>query len=122
MLFKLFLLLISISLFGQEVIWDGNSNNKISQKKYTKIIENYIKIKYPKEVENYRKNSLMWQNIVEINNNAMNWVDSKFYCEKLKFDGYANWRLPRIDELQDHYSTIPRGYSISGYWSSSINF
>jgi hypothetical protein len=44
---------------------------------------------------------LMWTK--KDNGSDVNWQKAKMYCRNLRLAGYADWRLPAIDELSDIY-------------------
>ena len=67
---------------------------------------------------------LMWQDTEETNN--FTWAEACDYCRKLRLGGYADWRLPHIDELKslvDDTRSDPaikpifRHTRSGGYWS-----
>jgi len=68
---------------------------------------------------------MMWQKSDD--NKKRSWRSSKKYCQKLKFAGFSDWRLPNIDELvsiTDKNSVHPTIHSVFEskqvyYWSSS---
>ncbi len=47
------------------------------------------------------KTNLMWA--AKDNGSDINWPDAKFYCEKYKGGGYADWRMPTQDEMEALY-------------------
>jgi len=71
------------------------------------------------------KTGLQWQdNEVK----EMNWQDAIEYCEKLELGGYADWRLPNINELGSIADDTKSNPSIDSvfrstksdiYWSST---
>ncbi|SFV52823.1 odd Oz/ten-m homolog 4 [hydrothermal vent metagenome] len=73
---------------------------------------------------------LQWQDDIEAKTITKNWEDAKTYCSNLTLDGYSNWRLPTIVELQSIMvdakvpaidTTVFLNYdsSTSKYWSST---
>ena len=52
---------------------------------------------------------LMWA--AQDNGSNITWQDAKAYCENYKGGGFADWRMPTIEELRSiydmHYSRIP---------------
>jgi hypothetical protein len=53
----------------------------------------------------------------------MDWNSAKTACDDLIINGYSDWRLPDINELNSLYANFRHlnvgGYSISNYWSST---
>jgi hypothetical protein len=47
------------------------------------------------------KTKLMWA--AKDNGSDINWVNAKFYCENYRGDGYKDWRMPTLDELEGLY-------------------
>jgi tetratricopeptide (TPR) repeat protein len=47
------------------------------------------------------KTNLMWA--AKDNGSDINWVDAKYYCDNYRGGGYADWRMPRQDELAGLY-------------------
>ena len=71
--------------------------------------------------------NLLWT--IEPNGQNVNWEAANRYCQGVKLGGYADWRLPTIDELQSVYD--PKAttvYHIKGplqlksccLWSSTV--
>ena len=71
--------------------------------------------------------------LVEINNlmfqnsnlpEEMNWKSACEYCEKLKFAGFSDWRLPNIEELGLAYNNKDKFKNIenSSYWSITKSY
>ena len=44
-------------------------------------------------------NNLIWENVVEPEDNNMTWYDAMKYAKNLRLGGYDDWRLPTINEL-----------------------
>lgn len=73
---------------------------------------------------------LMWQDNSDAKTIELNWQDAIEYCQDLNLEGYSDWRLPAIKELQtlvdiSKYKPAIRGgfdnTASSYYWSSSVN-
>jgi hypothetical protein len=47
--------------------------------------------------------SLIWAK--EDDGHDLTWQDAIEYCQRLRLDGHADWRLPTIDELQGMYNS-----------------
>lgn len=72
---------------------------------------------------------LTWQDNAQVKNTQMNYDDAMSYCSDLVLDGYDDWRLPSIVELESlvdlkrYYPAIKKvikNVSTSGsYWSST---
>lgn len=69
---------------------------------------------------------LEWQD--DIKENAMNWKSAIKYCDELSLDGYSDWRLPNLNELNsivnDSKSSPAidiafENIALNGYWSST---
>jgi len=80
-------------------------------------------------VINLRQN-LMWQDDIETIQFAVSWGEAGAYCNELDLNGYNDWRLPSVKELQsivDIKKYNPSILSIfkyadaSGYWSLSYD-
>ena len=74
------------------------------------------------------KTGLTWQDNFASETVEKNWSDAKEYCRNLNLDGYSDWRLPSVKELQSivditkHQPAIKSGFkhvTSNGYWSSS---
>jgi hypothetical protein len=72
---------------------------------------------------------LMWQDNSDAKTIKLNWQDALEYCQDLNLEGYSDWRLPAIKELQtlvdvSKYKPAIRGgfdnTASSNYWSSSV--
>ncbi len=72
---------------------------------------------------------LMWQDNSDAKTLKLNWQDAVEYCQELNLDGYNDWRLPSIKELQTlvdisrHAPTIKEGFNninSNNYWSSTL--
>jgi hypothetical protein len=71
---------------------------------------------------------LRWQDDSDAKTLKRDWKGAKSYCENLTLDGYRDWRLPSIKELQSivditkYDPAIKAGFSntaSSWYWSAS---
>jgi len=91
------------------------------------IADNYIK---SDGIVIDTKRDLMWQDNLDTTKYISNWTLSKEYCSSLTLNGYTDWRLPDIKELQLIIDITKRKPSInnqfkfivdSSYWSSSID-
>ncbi len=79
--------------------------------------------------ESVIRGNLQWQDNGDAKTVTKDWDGAKSYCANLTLDGYSDWRLPTIKELQsivDRKRTpaIKTGFSntaISWYWSASPN-
>ena len=76
------------------------------------------------------KTGLTWQDNIASATVEKNWNDAKEYCRNLNLDGYSDWRLPSIKELQSivditkYDPAIKSGFkhiASNFYWSSSPN-
>lgn len=74
------------------------------------------------------KKNLMWQDNQENVEFTENWTLSKEYCSSLTLNGYTDWKLPSIKELQSIVDISKKKPSInsefkfvvpSSYWSKS---
>ncbi|MEA3497681.1 MAG: DUF1566 domain-containing protein [Campylobacterota bacterium] len=74
------------------------------------------------------KRNLMWQDNIENIQYTSNWTLSKEYCKSLTLNGYTDWKLPTIKELQQIVDIRKAKPAInsefkftepSSYWSSS---
>ena len=74
------------------------------------------------------KKNLMWQDNPENIEYTENWTFSKEYCSSLTLNGYTDWKLPTIKELQSIVDISKRKLAInsefkftapSSYWSKS---
>ena len=74
------------------------------------------------------KKDLMWQDIPETAQYTDNWTFAKEYCRSLTLNGYTDWKLPSIKELQSIVDIRKRDIAInsefkftapSSYWSKS---
>ena len=74
------------------------------------------------------KTGLTWQDNIASATVEKNWNDAKEYCRNLNLDGYSDWRLPSIKELQSivditkYNPAIKSGFknvTSNFYWSSS---
>ena len=73
---------------------------------------------------------LMWQDNSDAKSLELNWNDAIEYCQELTLDGYSDWRLPSIKELQTLVDISKYKPAIKGgldntasyyYWSSSVH-
>ena len=77
--------------------------------------------------ESVIRGNLQWQDNADAATVEKEWDGAKSYCANLTLDGYSDWRLPTIKELQsivDRKRTpaIKTGFSntaSSWYWSAS---
>ncbi len=74
------------------------------------------------------KKNLMWQDNSDSAEYTANWTLSKEYCTSLTLNGYTDWRLPTIKELQTIVDISKKKLAIntefkftepSSYWSNS---
>ena len=72
--------------------------------------------------------NLMWQDNIENTEYTANWSLAKEYCKTLTLNGYSDWKLPTIKELQSIVDITKKKQAInsefkyvvpSSYWSSS---
>jgi len=75
------------------------------------------------------KTGLMWQDNRDVKYIKKDWQGALDFCSILRLEGYTNWRLPTIKELETVVGTNPRNMDIkkgfkymggSGYYWSSI--
>ena len=73
------------------------------------------------------KTGLTWQNNSASESVKMNWNEAEEYCKDLKLDGYSDWKLPSIKELQsivdiNNDPAIKNGLNalLYGVWSSTM--
>jgi len=73
---------------------------------------------------------LMWQDNSDAKTIKLAWQDAVEYCQDLTIEGYSDWRLPSIKELQTLVDISKYNPAIisgldntasSYYWSSSVN-
>ncbi len=73
---------------------------------------------------------LMWQDNIDHNNTSTTWQNSIVGCSGLVLDGYDDWRLPNLNEVQsivdynDSFSSINPTFlntSSNIYWTSSTD-
>jgi hypothetical protein len=78
--------------------------------------------------ESVIEGALQWQDDRDAKTVQKDWAGAKSYCANLTLDGYSDWRLPSIKELQSivditkHDPAIKAGFSntaSSWYWSAS---
>ena len=78
--------------------------------------------------ESVMDGTLQWQDNRDAKTVQRDWEGAKSYCANLTLDGYSDWRLPTIKELQSivditkHDPAIKGGFSntaSSWYWSAS---
>jgi hypothetical protein len=52
------------------------------------------------------------------------WIDAEKGCEKLVLNGYSDWRLPTIKELNSLYKNRDKigGFARGSYWSSTEDY
>ncbi len=77
------------------------------------------------------QNSLMWVDDESVIKNLMSHKEALSYCEALQYAGYANWRVPSIEEYElivDKKNTknyINKAFKYNdkyGYWASKAHF
>lgn len=74
---------------------------------------------------------LQWQDDTTVTSNEQNWTNAVSYCDNLTLGGYADWRLPTIEELMTiankgeynpaKFSTFSNMVA-DNYWSSKTSF
>lgn len=124
MIKKLLLItLLSISVFGVEIVVDKTL--KLKQNK-----NEPLKRDNKKEVVVDSDTSLMWQDDNRAKSIRKYWEDAKEYCKELKHAGYNDWYLPNICELESIVDVskcspaIKKGFknvASSYYWSSLLD-
>jgi len=74
------------------------------------------------------KKNLMWQDNEEVTQYTSNWSLAKEYCHSLTLNGYTDWKLPTIKELQKIVDITKKPPAInkefkyiepSSYWSNT---
>ncbi len=74
------------------------------------------------------KKDLMWQDHIENIEYTENWTLAKEYCVSLTLNGYTDWKLPTIKELQSIVDITKKKPAInsefkyvepSSYWSNT---
>ncbi len=63
---------------------------------------------------------LMWA--AKDNGEDLDWYDAKKYCKNYTGGGYADWRLPTLDELEGLYKTKTRLIERTGWWLWSSEY
>jgi len=81
--------------------------------------------------ESVIEGSLQWQDNRDATTVKKDWEGAKSYCANLTLEGYSDWRLPSIKELQSivditkYNPAIKGGFSNTAtddwYWSASPN-
>jgi hypothetical protein len=81
--------------------------------------------------ESVIEGALQWQDDRDAKTVQKDWAGAKSYCANLTLDGYSDWRLPSIKELQSivditkHDPAIKAEFSNTAtddwYWSASPN-
>ena len=76
-------------------------------------------------------NGLEWQDNEESSVSKKNWYEAEYYCKSLTLEGYNNWRLPTIRELQSiidiyrYNPSIKKEFTFTNsksfYWSSTLD-
>jgi len=114
--------LLSISVYGMEIVVDKTVKKLDVEKKSTLKRDNV------KEVVIDSATGLMWQDNSDAASVKKTWKGVKEYCRNLSLGGFSDWRLPNISELETLIDTtkqdpvIKKGFNhvVSyGYWSSS---
>jgi len=122
-----------------DIIWESSNIISLSQRKYA--INKYYKLIYKNNyIETKQKevlvlNNKMWQDEAYLQkeryaqenninfNKAQTFIFANDYCSTLDLMFYQNWRLPRVDELQELYEA--REYLkhnvLAEFWSSTYN-
>jgi len=124
MLKLLLITLLTISVFGVEIVIDK------TVKKLDITVENKSKFTRDdvKEVVFDSATSLMWQDDSHAKSVKKDWSDAKSYCQNLTHAGYDDWYLPSIKEIETLADTTRYNPAIkkefkntvsSNYWSSS---
>jgi len=76
------------------------------------------------------KTGLIWQDNKDIVKNRMKYIDAQEYCKNLTLDGFKNWYLPTIQELETildfkrDMPTIKNGFNIrisDYFWTSTVD-
>ena len=92
---------------------------------YPLIASNYVKSE--NVVIDIKKN-LMWQDNIDNIQYTSNWTLAKEYCSSLTLNGYTDWKLPTIKELQQIVDINKAKPAVndqfkftepSSYWSNS---
>lgn len=75
--------------------------------KETKILSEPVTIRFmdsKSEVILDTKTNLLWA--VEDNAKLVDWMGAKSYCENYRAAGYADWRMPTMDEITDLFKGL----------------
>ena len=76
-------------------------------------------------------NELMWVDNLTVVKETFTHDEAEVYCEKLKFAGYSNWRLPDIEELKlivdkrNSKSNINKAFRFNladGFWAEKAHW
>lgn len=132
MMFKIyFLLLISLSLYGGEVVWSNEASQSVSGAELQQAIKEHVAQKYPKELEAWEKDidaksvtfgDLMWQDDEDAKTVQKKWDDAQRYCNNLQLLGFNDWRLPTIQELESIVDRSRKPAIKEEFKSTSSNF
>ena len=129
---KFLLLLLPLTLFAKEIVWDSGLNDIADKNSYEKAMTDYIEYKYPYKVEAYEQrllnrvnaekytlklNGVMYQDNKSSQVLIKNHKDAKAYCQKLDLAGYDDWRLPTVNQLKSTLNIDFRNSVKNGYWS-----
>jgi hypothetical protein len=75
-----------------------------------------------------KTNNIMWQDDIEVTQYLENITFAKLYCEELILNGYIDWRVPTIEQLQSIVDVTQKSPTINKlfeyssknqYWSNT---
>ncbi len=130
---KILLLLLPLTLFAKEIVWDSSLNDVAGTNSYEKAMTDYIEYKYPYKVEAYEQRLLNRANaqkytvsfhrtMYQDNKSSQVLIkkhkDAKAYCQKLDLAGYDDWRLATVNQLKSALNINFRNSVKNGYWSA----